>query len=61
MRMELVEKRIAKRCAAVGLYAVFQGDPRGCTVKFSRVPFGKDKWGHPDTSGSRGADVWNWR
>lgn len=60
-RTALVEARIAKRCAKLGLFATFQGDPRGCTCKFQREPFSKDQWGHADTANAIGADVWNWK
>lgn len=55
-----LEKRIAKLCASLNLFACFEGDPRGCTVKIQNRPFVKGSFNHLDTSNARGADVWNW-
>lgn len=59
-RIELVEKTIAKKCAKLGLFAIFQGDPRGCTVKIQRQKFTKDKFGYPEDRNAIGANVWSW-
>lgn len=55
-----LEKRIAKLAASLKLYACFDGDPRGPTVRLQAMPFERDPFGHHHTHHARGADVWNW-
>lgn len=59
-RLEVVEARIIKRAALIGHRVYFQGDPRGCTVRFVRDP--NVSLSHVDCNPHNypGACVWAW-
>lgn len=55
-RIEKIEKTILKNAKILGLNVLFNGDPRGPTIRLSRKPIAKN-----DPFSARAADVWNWQ